>query len=133
MAHWITACEWCGKAMDFLTELKKTILGRCDKCNIKTEKVILNDCYPQIKESLEKGKWVVGNREISGMYGGIEKDFIIFVFLSNKGKGFIRGTRSRENINDALSDLFSTPWNRENINQFGFNELIEMDPITKLK
>lgn len=128
MAHWITSCEWCGKGLDFLTELKNKYWIRCDKCNDKAEKVILNDCYLDIVKSLKEGKWVIGEREIFGSNGAKELDFVVFVFLSTKG--YIRATHSKENLKEAFNDLFSTVWNKEDIEKFGFNSLKEIEPKT---
>jgi len=130
MAKWTIGCEWCGKVMSFLTELKKTNWHRCDTCNKKAEKVFLNDCYDEIVKSLENGKWVVGKREITGNMGGIEKDFIVFVFITSKK--LVRATRSNESLKDAFDNLFARSWNKEEINQFGFNSLEEIEPVTRL-
>lgn len=128
MAHWVTACEWCGKSMDFMTEDKKGDLHKCDKCNDKKDKAIMNDCYPQIRKSLERGMWVLAEREVIDFNGTPEKDFIVFTFLSSKG--YIRGTHSRDSIKGALDDLFAQVWNQEDINKFGFIKLTEVEPIT---
>lgn len=131
MANWITSCEWCGKAMNFSTELKKRCWRKCEKCNDKAEKVVLKDCYPDIINSLKNGKWVIGKRETKWETGsGVDLDFVVFVLLTSKGN--IRATYSRESVKDALNHLFSNQWTKEEINEFGFNSLEEMTPITNL-
>ncbi len=127
-----SACEWCGKAMNFFTELKKRCWWKCEKCNDKVEKVVLNDSYPKIIKSLENGKWVIGERAIrQNMGNGFDLDFVVFLFITSKET--IRATRSRENVKWAMDDLFSQTWDRKEINEFGFNSLKEISPITQNK
>lgn len=130
MAKITSACEWCGKSIYFVSEEKdQKGWWFCDNCNAKKSDVEMNDCYGEIKDSLQNGKWVIGKRIIHSM-GSEISEYVIFTFASKK---YIRATRSRESIQQALDDLFSTVWDAEEIKQFGFTFLKEMDPITDIK
>ena len=130
MAHWITACEWCNKALDFHTEDKKQHLWhKCDTCNAKMAQVEMNDCYEEIKQHLERGNWVVGKRVVYSV-GHSSDEYVVFLLLSSKG--YIRGTHSKGSIQEALNNLFSTVWGKEQIEKFGFTFLTSMKPITDI-
>jgi len=131
MAKITTACEWCGRTINFDSDEKEQKdWWKCFKCNQKRDLATENDCYAEIQKNLKEGKWVICKRENPSNTGGSPTfDYVVFTYLDSKG--LIRASHSRETIKDAMDDLFSHSWDNDSINKFGFNYLQPVSPMTE--